>query len=45
MLSQRNKALLYLTSVFSYNLDFTAGAIRALAKYKIKSCRVCNVKI
>ncbi len=23
-----NKALLYLTSVFSYNLDFTAGALR-----------------
>ena len=26
--SLRNKALLYLTSVFSYNLDFTSGATR-----------------
>ena len=28
--SLRNKALLYLTSVFSYNLDFTSGALQNL---------------
>ena len=32
----KNKALLYLTSVFSYNFDFTSGATRP--------CKILNFR-
>ena len=36
----KNKALLYLTSVFSYNRDFTAGATRPRKILNLFACIV-----